>query len=47
VRLRFAEDVTQSEIGARLGLSQIHISGLIRNAVAQLRQAAESDTSTV
>jgi RNA polymerase sigma-B factor len=45
LRLRFAEDLTQSEIGARLGLSQMHISRLIRHAVDQLRQAAESDTS--
>ncbi len=46
LRLRFAEDLTQSEIGARLGLSQMHISRLIRCAIAQLRQAAEPDTST-
>jgi RNA polymerase sigma-B factor len=45
LRLRFAEDLTQSEIGARLGVSQMHVSRLIRRAVAQLRQAAESDTS--
>jgi RNA polymerase sigma-B factor len=45
LRLRFAEDLTQSEIGARLGLSQMHISRLIRHAVDQLRQAAASDTS--
>jgi len=45
LRLRFAEDLTQSEIGARIGLSQMHISRLIRHAVAQLRQAAEPDTS--
>jgi RNA polymerase sigma-B factor len=45
LRLRFAEDLTQSEIGKRLGVSQMHISRLIRHAVAQLRQAAESDTS--
>jgi len=46
LRLRFAEDLTQSEIGARLGLSQMHISRLIRHAVAQLQHAAEPDTST-
>ena len=45
LRLRFAEDLTQSEIGARLGLSQMHISRLIRNAVDRLREAAEPDTS--
>jgi RNA polymerase sigma-B factor len=46
LRLRFAEDLTQSEIGARLGISQMHVSRLIRHAVARLRQAAESETST-
>ncbi|HWM07740.1 MAG TPA: SigB/SigF/SigG family RNA polymerase sigma factor [Solirubrobacteraceae bacterium] len=46
LRLRFAEDLTQLEIGARLGLSQMHISRLIRQAVAQLHQAADRDTST-
>jgi RNA polymerase sigma-B factor len=45
LRLRFAEDLTQSEIGARVGVSQMHISRLIRQAVAQLREAAELDTS--
>jgi RNA polymerase sigma-B factor len=42
LHLRFVEDLTQSEIGARVGLSQMHISRLIRHAIAQLRQAAES-----
>jgi RNA polymerase sigma-B factor len=46
LRLRFAEDLTQSEIGARVGVSQMHISRLIRHAVAKLRQAAEPDSST-
>jgi RNA polymerase sigma-B factor len=41
LRLRFAEDLTQSEIGQRVGVSQMHVSRLIRHAVAQLRDAAE------
>jgi RNA polymerase sigma-B factor len=41
LRLRFAEDLTQSEIGARVGVSQMHVSRLIRQAVARLRDAAE------
>jgi RNA polymerase sigma-B factor len=41
LRLRFAEDLTQSEIGQRVGVSQMHVSRLIRHAVAQLREAAE------
>jgi RNA polymerase sigma-B factor len=42
LRLRFAEDLTQSEIGARVGVSQMHVSRLIRQAVARLRAAAEA-----
>jgi RNA polymerase sigma-B factor len=41
LRLRFAEDLTQSEIGARVGVSQMHVSRLIRQALARLREAAE------
>jgi RNA polymerase sigma-B factor len=41
LRLRFQEDLTQSEIGARVGVSQMHVSRLIRQAVARLRTAAE------
>jgi RNA polymerase sigma-B factor len=41
LRLRFEEDLTQSEIGARVGVSQMHVSRLIRQAVARLRESAE------
>jgi RNA polymerase sigma-B factor len=41
LRLRFEEDLTQSEIGARVGVSQMHVSRLIRQAVERLREAAE------
>jgi RNA polymerase sigma-B factor len=41
LRLRFAEDLTQSEIGARVGVSQMHVSRLIRQAIARLRDAAQ------
>ena len=37
VRLRFNEDLTQAEIGARVGLSQMHISRVLRNALEKLR----------
>ena len=40
LRLRFVEDLTQSEIGARVGVSQMHVSRLIRQAIARLRDAA-------
>src|SRR5215216_1044338 len=32
LRLRFAEDLTQSEIGRRVGVSQMHVSRLLRQA---------------
>jgi RNA polymerase sigma-B factor len=41
LRLRFAEDLTQSEIGARVGVSQMHVSRILRQAIARLRAAAE------
>jgi RNA polymerase sigma-B factor len=41
LRLRFAEDLTQSEIGHRLGLSQMHVSRLLRQAVTRLRETAQ------
>jgi RNA polymerase sigma-B factor len=41
LRLRFAEDLTQSEIGQRLGLSQMQISRLLRRAVTRLGETAQ------
>jgi RNA polymerase sigma-B factor len=43
VRLYYREELTQSEIGERLGLSQMHISRLLRQATAQLVAAAAQD----
>jgi RNA polymerase sigma-B factor len=40
VRLYFQGELTQSEIGVRLGLSQMHISRLLRSAVKQLTLSA-------
>jgi RNA polymerase sigma-B factor len=42
LRLRFEEDLTQSEIGDRVGVSQMHVSRLIRQSVARLREVAEA-----
>ena len=42
LRLRFAEDLTQAEIGERIGVSQMQVSRLIRQAVARLRVVAEA-----
>jgi RNA polymerase sigma-B factor len=36
--LRFAEDLTQAEIGERIGVSQMQVSRLIRQALARLRE---------
>jgi RNA polymerase sigma-B factor len=43
LRLRFAEDLTQAEIGARIGVSQMQVSRLIRQSIARLRLAAQAD----
>ena len=40
LRLRFKEDLVQGEIGQRLGISQMHVSRLIRQAIERLQQAS-------
>jgi RNA polymerase sigma-B factor len=42
LRLRFEEDLTQSEIGQRVGVSQMHVSRLIRQSIARLRDEADA-----
>ncbi len=44
LHLRFVEDLTQSEIATRVGLSQMQISRLLRRSLEQLRQYAEGET---
>jgi RNA polymerase sigma-B factor len=39
LRLRFEEDLTQEQIGARVGVSQMQVSRIIRGAVAKLSAA--------
>ncbi len=46
LRLRFAEDRTQVEIGDRVGVSQMHVSRLIRDSVDRLREAADLDAAS-
>ncbi|HEX2851452.1 MAG TPA: SigB/SigF/SigG family RNA polymerase sigma factor [Acidimicrobiales bacterium] len=41
IHLRFFEGLTQSEIAARLGISQMHVSRLLARSLAQLRASAE------
>jgi RNA polymerase sigma-B factor len=41
LRLRFVEDMTQSEIAAEVGVSQMHVSRLLRRALERIREDAE------
>jgi RNA polymerase sigma-B factor len=41
--LRFAEGLTQAEIGERVGMSQMHVSRLIRRAIDRLRVVAHAE----
>ena len=41
VRLRYYEDMTQAEIGERLGVSQMQISRILRQTLTQLRDVAQ------
>lgn len=36
IRLRFQEDMSQSEIGRKLGISQMHVSRLLRRALERM-----------
>ncbi len=40
LKLRFVDDLTQAEIAERVGISQMHVSRLIRRALGQLSEAA-------
>ena len=42
VELRFMQDLTQREIGERIGYSQMHVSRLLRRALSRLEDAAEA-----
>lgn len=42
VHLRFFEDLTQSEIAERVGISQMHVSRLLRRAIDRLNAAVEA-----
>ena len=43
INLRFVEGLTQSEIAARVGLSQMHVSRLLTASLAQLRESFVQD----
>src|ERR1700729_735509 len=42
LRLRFVEELPQTEIARRIGCSQMHISRLLRRALDRLREEAET-----
>lgn len=42
LRLRFTQDLSQREIGERIGCSQMQVSRLLRRALADLKAAATS-----
>jgi len=41
LHLRFFEGLTQSEIAARLGISQMHVSRLLARTLERLRQSLD------
>jgi RNA polymerase sigma-B factor len=43
VKLYYQEELTQAQIGRRLGYSQMHISRLLHHAVEELLLAASRD----
>jgi RNA polymerase sigma-B factor len=47
VRLYYQHELTQAEIGKRLGYSQMHISRLLRRAVEELLLAASAQEPDV
>jgi len=42
LRLRFVDDLTQREIGERVGVSQMHVSRLLRRALDKVHAAVEA-----
>jgi RNA polymerase sigma-B factor len=47
VRLRFEDDLTQAEIGALVGVSQMQVSRVLRQAIAKLRVLAREPDEDV
>ncbi len=46
VQLRFFEEMTQSEIAVRLGISQMHVSRLLARCLDALREQLEAEDET-
>jgi len=43
LRLRFEQDLTQSEIAAQIGCSQMHVSRMLRRAIARMQAEAGAE----
>ena len=43
LRLRFAEDMTQSQIAEQIGCSQMHVSRILRRTLDRIRQRIEAE----
>ncbi len=43
LRLRFVEDMTQSQIAERIGHSQMHVSRILRRAMGRIRERIEHE----
>jgi RNA polymerase sigma-B factor len=43
LRLRFVEDMTQTQIAERIGCSQMHVSRILRRTLQQLREQVEGE----
>jgi RNA polymerase sigma-B factor len=46
LELRFVGELTQSEIAVELGISQMHVSRLLRGALAKLRDVIDEESAT-
>ena len=47
LRLRFEDDLTQSEIGKRIGVSQMQVSRIMRQALGRLVEAVRPNPGDV
>jgi len=47
LRLRFVDDLTQTEISKRVGVSQMQVSRIIRKSLATLRADIERETTRI